>query len=141
MDGFTASLEPARARPRPWSPCSYTRFTTQTKLELSFQGTAVMTRKYNFCAGPAALPEPVLARARDEMLDWHACGLSIMEMSHRSPEVVGVAEAAEASLRRLLSISDDYAVLFLQGGARWPGRLCEYRAVVPESNCRGASLL
>jgi len=76
-----------------------------------------MTRKYNFCAGPAALPEPVLARARDEMLDWHACGLSIMEMSHRSPEVVGVAEAAEASLRRLLSISDDYAVLFLQGGA------------------------
>ena len=76
-----------------------------------------MTRKYNFCAGPAALPEPVLARARDEMLDWHDCGLSIMEMSHRSPEVVGVAEAAEASLRRLLNISDDYAVLFLQGGA------------------------
>jgi len=76
-----------------------------------------MTRKYNFCAGPAALPEPVLARARDEMLDWHDCGLSIMEMSHRSPEVVGVAEAAEASLRRLLEISDDYAVLFLQGGA------------------------
>ncbi|GAB5451745.1 MAG: 3-phosphoserine/phosphohydroxythreonine transaminase [Halioglobus sp.] len=76
-----------------------------------------MTRCYNFCAGPAALPEAVLQTARDEMLDWHGKGLSIMEMSHRSAEVVGVAEAAEASLRRLLGISDDYAVVFLHGGA------------------------
>ena len=76
-----------------------------------------MTRKYNFCAGPAALPEPVLARASDEMLDWHDSGLSVMEMSHRSAEIVGIAEAAESALRRLLEISDDYAVLFLQGGA------------------------
>jgi phosphoserine aminotransferase len=76
-----------------------------------------MTRCYNFCAGPAALPEPVLAIARDEMLDWHGKGLSLMEMSHRSAEVVGVAEHAEATLRQLLGLSDDYAVLFLQGGA------------------------
>lgn len=76
-----------------------------------------MTRLYNFCAGPAALPETVLEQARDEMLDWHGAGLSIMEMSHRSPEVVGVAERAEATLRELLGIGDDYAVLFLQGGA------------------------
>jgi phosphoserine aminotransferase len=76
-----------------------------------------MTRVYNFCAGPAALPEPVLATARDDMLDWHGKGLSLMEMSHRSPEVVGVAEHAEQTLRQLLGISDDYAVLFLQGGA------------------------
>lgn len=76
-----------------------------------------MTRCYNFCAGPAALPEPVLEQARDEMLDWHGRGLSIMEMSHRSPEVVGVAQRAEQTLRGLLSIPDDYAVLFLQGGA------------------------
>ncbi len=76
-----------------------------------------MTRKYNFCAGPAALPEAVLERARDELLDWHGAGLSIMEMSHRSPEVVGVAEKAESDLRELLGISDDDAVLFLQGGA------------------------
>ncbi|MDZ7785064.1 MAG: 3-phosphoserine/phosphohydroxythreonine transaminase [Halioglobus sp.] len=76
-----------------------------------------MTRYYNFCAGPAALPEPVLEQARDEMLDWHGAGLSIMEMSHRSPEVVGVAERAEQTLRGLLRIPDDYAVLFLQGGA------------------------
>lgn len=76
-----------------------------------------MTRCYNFCAGPAALPVPVLEQARDEMLDWRGAGLSIMEMSHRSPEVVGVAERAEATLRELMGISDDYAVLFLQGGA------------------------
>ena len=76
-----------------------------------------MTRKYNFCAGPAALPESVLETARDELLDWHGSGLSFMEMSHRSPEVVGVAERAEQTLRELLAIPDDYAVLFLQGGA------------------------
>ncbi|RLQ22691.1 3-phosphoserine/phosphohydroxythreonine transaminase [Seongchinamella sediminis] len=76
-----------------------------------------MTRCYNFCAGPAALPQAVLEKARDEMLDWHGAGLSIMEMSHRSPEVVGVAQRAEADLRQLMGISDDYAVLFLQGGA------------------------
>jgi phosphoserine aminotransferase len=76
-----------------------------------------MTRCYNFCAGPASLPQSVLETARDEMLDWHGKGLSLMEMSHRSPEVVGVAERAEQTLRDLLGISDDYAVLFLQGGA------------------------
>ncbi|GAB3287639.1 3-phosphoserine/phosphohydroxythreonine transaminase [Parahaliea aestuarii] len=76
-----------------------------------------MTRKYNFCAGPAALPEAVLQTARDEMLEWQGSGLSIMEMSHRSPEIVGIAERAEADLRELLGISGDYAVLFLQGGA------------------------
>jgi phosphoserine aminotransferase len=76
-----------------------------------------MTRSYNFCPGPAALPESVLEIARDDMLDWHGSGLSLMEMSHRSPEVVGVAEHAEQTLRSLLGITDDYAVLFLQGGA------------------------
>jgi phosphoserine aminotransferase len=76
-----------------------------------------MARCYNFCAGPAALPEPVLEKARDEMLDWGGKGLSVMEMSHRSPEVVGIANKAEADLRELLAIPDDYAVLFLQGGA------------------------
>ncbi len=76
-----------------------------------------MSRVYNFCAGPAALPEAVLEIARDDMLEWHGKGLSLMEMSHRSPEVVGVAEHAEQTLRDLLGISDDYAVLFLQGGA------------------------
>jgi phosphoserine aminotransferase len=76
-----------------------------------------MTRKFNFCAGPASLPEPVLERAKAEMSDWHGRGLSIMEMSHRSKEFVEVAARAEQDFRDLLNISDDYAVLFLQGGA------------------------
>ena len=76
-----------------------------------------MSRCYNFCAGPAALPESVLEIARNDMLEWHGKGLSLMEMSHRSPEVVGVVNHAEQTLRSLLGISDDYAVLFVQGGA------------------------
>lgn len=76
-----------------------------------------MTRRYNFCAGPAMLPDVVLERAAAEMLDWRDTGMSFMEMSHRSPEVVASVDAAEASLRRLLGIGDEFAVLFLQGGA------------------------
>ncbi|MCH8545055.1 MAG: 3-phosphoserine/phosphohydroxythreonine transaminase [Alcanivorax sp.] len=76
-----------------------------------------MTRAYNFCAGPAALPEDVLKQAASEMLDFHGRGLSVMEMSHRSDEFVHIAQTAEQDLRDLLGISDDYAVLFLQGGA------------------------
>ncbi|KAF0809797.1 3-phosphoserine/phosphohydroxythreonine aminotransferase [Alcanivorax sp. S71-1-4] len=76
-----------------------------------------MSRAYNFCAGPAALPEDVLRQAASEMLDYHGRGLSVMEMSHRSDDYVAIAETAEQDLRDLLGISDDYAVLFLQGGA------------------------
>lgn len=76
-----------------------------------------MSRRYNFCAGPAAIPEAVLKQAQEELLDWQGRGLSVMEMSHRSAEMVGIAEQAEADLRELMGISDDYAVLFLQGGA------------------------
>lgn len=74
-------------------------------------------RAYNFCAGPAALPTAVLERAQTELADWHGRGLSIMEMSHRSDDFVGVAEKAEADLRKLLDIPSNYKVLFLQGGA------------------------
>jgi phosphoserine aminotransferase len=73
-------------------------------------------RVFNFNAGPSALPLPVLERAQDELLDWHGCGMSVMEMSHRSPEFEGILAAAEAGLRRHLVIPDDYAVVFLQGG-------------------------
>ena len=73
-------------------------------------------RAYNFNAGPAALPLSVLERIREELLDWHGTGMSVMEMSHRSPEFEGINAAAEAGLRKHLSIPDDYAVLFLQGG-------------------------
>ena len=74
-------------------------------------------RAHNFCAGPAALPLAVLERAQAELLNWQGAGASVMELSHRSAEFVGIAERAEASLRRLMNISDDYAVLFQQGGA------------------------
>ncbi|MCW5620952.1 MAG: 3-phosphoserine/phosphohydroxythreonine transaminase [Burkholderiales bacterium] len=74
-------------------------------------------RVYNFSAGPAMLPEEVLRTAQDEMLDWHGSGMSVMEMSHRSKEFIGIADAAEADLRELLAIPADYRVLFLQGGA------------------------
>jgi phosphoserine aminotransferase len=76
-----------------------------------------MTDIYNFSAGPAVLPHPVLARARDELLDWHGSGMSVMEMSHRGKEFISIAEQAEADLRELMGISSDYHVLFLQGGA------------------------
>ena len=76
-----------------------------------------MPRAYNFSAGPATLPEAVLRLARDEMLDWHGVGASIVELSHRGPEFMQVAAEAEADLRTLLSIPDDYVVLFLGGGA------------------------
>jgi phosphoserine aminotransferase len=76
-----------------------------------------MTRAYNFSAGPAALPEAVLEQARDEMMDWHGAGASVMELSHRSREFLGIAERAQADLRELLAIPDGYQVLFLQGGA------------------------
>lgn len=74
-------------------------------------------RAYNFCAGPAALPTAVLEKAQAEMLDWQGKGLSIMEMSHRSKDYVAVAEKAEADLRQLMNIPENYKVLFLQGGA------------------------
>lgn len=76
-----------------------------------------MTRAFNFCAGPAALPEAVLKQAQEEMVDYQGHGLSVMEMSHRSKEVVAIAEKAEQDLRDLMSIPDHYRVLFLQGGA------------------------
>lgn len=74
-------------------------------------------RLFNFCAGPAAMPTEVLARAQAEMLNWQGLGTSVMEISHRSADYIAVAQTAEANLRKLLNISNEYAVLFLQGGA------------------------
>jgi phosphoserine aminotransferase len=73
-------------------------------------------RVFNFNAGPAALPLPVLERIREELLDWRGSGMSVMEMSHRSPEFESINAAAEQKLRSLLAIPEDYAVIFLQGG-------------------------
>jgi len=74
-------------------------------------------RVYNFAAGPATLPLEVLEQARDELTDWHGCGMSVMEISHRSKAFIGIAAEAEADLRELLAIPSDYRVLFMQGGA------------------------
>lgn len=76
-----------------------------------------MSRVYNFSAGPAVLPEPVLRRAAEEMLDYRGTGMSVMEMSHRSKAYQAILDQAEADLRRLLGIPQNYRVLFLQGGA------------------------
>ena len=73
-------------------------------------------RPYNFSAGPAALPEPVLQQAAAEMLDWHGSGMGVMEMSHRGKEFVAIAAAAEADLRELLAVPLNYKILFMQGG-------------------------
>src|SRR5690606_38584044 len=92
-----------------------------------------MSRVYNFSAGPAMLPQEVLQQAADEMLDWHDSGSSIMEMSHRGKEFISVAAEAEADLRELMQIPDNYKVLFLQGGAALQF------AMVPVNLLRGKS--
>jgi len=76
-----------------------------------------MARVFNFGAGPAMLPEPVLRQVAGELLDWHGSGMSVMEMSHRGKEFIGIHAQAEADLRELLAIPKHYKVLFLQGGA------------------------
>lgn len=76
-----------------------------------------MARVYNFNAGPAALPLPVLEKAQAELLEYGSSGMSVMELSHRSKDFEAIIQAAEANVRKLMDVPDDYAVLFLQGGA------------------------
>ena len=90
-----------------------------------------MARIYNFGAGPAVLPLPVLEQAREEILDWHGSGMSVMEMSHRGREFMEIAAQAEADFRELLQIPSGYKVLFLQGGAS------QQFAMVPLNLLRG----
>lgn len=96
-----------------------------------------MARVHNFNAGPAAIPEPVLEKAKSELMEMAGTGMSIMEMSHRSKPFEDIIARAEAGIRRLLGVPADYAVLFLQGGAslqfamlpmnlRRPGRSADY---------------
>ena len=92
-----------------------------------------MARVFNFSAGPAVLPEPVLEQAGDEMLDWHGSGMSVMEMSHRGPEFIEIHARAERDLRELLEIPANYKVLFLQGGA------AAQFAMIPLNMLRGRS--
>ncbi len=80
------------------------------------KGDMDMSRVYNFSAGPAVLPEEVLRKAAEEMLDYHGCGMSVMEMSHRSKDFQDIIDQCEADIRELMGIPDNYKVLFLQGG-------------------------
>ncbi len=92
-----------------------------------------MERIYNFSPGPAVLPREVLEQARDELVNWQGCGMSVMEMSHRGKEFMGIAAQAEADLRELMGIPSNYKVLFLQGGAS------SQFAMVPMNLLRGKS--
>src|SRR4026208_500218 len=79
---------------------------------------AVATKRiFNFSAGPGAMPVPVLERAQAEMLNWNGSGMSVMEMSHRGKSFLQIAEQTESAVRRLMSVPDNYKLLFLQGGA------------------------
>jgi len=93
-----------------------------------------MTRPYNFSAGPAAMPEEVLAQAAAEMLDWHGSGMGVMEMSHRGKEFISIYEQAEADLRELLAVPAHFRILFMQGGG-----LAE-NAIVPLNLSRGGTV-
>lgn len=75
-------------------------------------------RPWNFSAGPSKFPEAVLHKAAAEMLDWHGSGMSVMEMSHRGKEFMQIRDEAEQDLRDLLQVPDNFAVLFMQGGAQ-----------------------
>ena len=75
-----------------------------------------MSRVYNFSAGPAVMPEEVLREASEEMMDYRGCGMSVMEMSHRSKDFQDILKEAEQDLRDLMEIPDNYKVLFIQGG-------------------------
>lgn len=88
---------------------------------------------YNFSAGPAMLPHAVLEKAQAEMLDWNGSGMSVMEMSHRGKEYMSIAAQAEADLREVMNIPDNYKVLFLQGGAS------SQFAMVPMNLLRGGN--
>jgi phosphoserine aminotransferase len=93
-----------------------------------------MGRAFNFSAGPAVMPEPVLQQAAAEMLDWHGSGMSVMEMSHRGKEFISIYEQAEADLRELLAVPAHFKILFMQGGG-----LAE-NAIVPLNLSRGGAM-
>jgi phosphoserine aminotransferase len=114
LDGWQRRCRRNRTRHFALSRQSY-----REESQIVFSSTASATsvnRVFNFNAGPSALPLSVLERIREELLDWRGSGMSVMEMSHRSPEFESINAAAEAGLRKHLAIPDDYGVIFVQGG-------------------------
>jgi phosphoserine aminotransferase len=100
-------------------------------VSVSSASATSLKRVFNFNAGPSALPLSVLERVREELLDWRGSGMSVMEMSHRSPEFESINAAAEAGLRKHLAIPDDYAVIFLQGGGSTQFTLAPMNLCIP----------
>ncbi|MDD4203179.1 MAG: 3-phosphoserine/phosphohydroxythreonine transaminase [Candidatus Omnitrophica bacterium] len=94
-----------------------------------------MARVYNFSAGPATLPEKVLKQAAEEMFDYKGCGMSVMEMSHRSKEFQSIIDTAEADLREIMNIPNNYKVLFLQGGASLQFSMVPLNLMVKNKKC------
>ncbi|GMH24539.1 hypothetical protein Nepgr_026382 [Nepenthes gracilis] len=111
------TLKPSRAATKLISITCSTATELQDRPPAATSSAAAEDRIFNFGAGPAVLPEKVLRKAQSELLNWHGSGMSVMEMSHRGKDFISIIEKAEADLRTLLSIPQDYAVLFLQGGA------------------------
>lgn len=107
--------------------------TTTTPTPLS-QSQDLAGRVFNFAAGPATLPFNVLKKAQSELCNWHGSGMSVMEMSHRGKEFLSIIQKAEADLRALLNISEDYTVLFLQGGATTQFAAIPLNLVKPEDS-------
>ncbi len=90
------------------------------------------SRPFNFAPGPAALPAEVLSQAAAEMLDWHGCGMSVMEMSHRGTQFAEIAQAAEADLRELLAVPAEFKILFMQGGGLAENAIVPMNLLGPE---------
>jgi phosphoserine aminotransferase len=110
---------PTRISTSFWYPCIRETFEERkgpSTVSTSTASERAVKRVHNFNAGPGALPLPVLERIKEELLDWRGSGMSVMEMSHRSPEFESINAGAEAGLRKHLAIPDDYAVIFVQGG-------------------------
>ncbi|KAJ8771094.1 hypothetical protein K2173_023419 [Erythroxylum novogranatense] len=106
---FTAKIKPFSIR------CAATSTAPTTSFQAQIQDSD--DRVFNFAAGPATLPAHVIKKAQDELYEWRGSGMSVMEMSHRGKEFLSIIQKAESDLRTLLNIPEDYAVLFLQGGA------------------------
>ncbi len=106
---------------------------TANRQPLTASSLTTPMRVFNFSPGPAVLPQEVLEQAREEMLDWHGTGMSVMEMSHRGKAFISIAETAEADLRELLAVPKNYKVLFLQGGATGQFAAIPLNLTTPES--------
>jgi phosphoserine aminotransferase len=129
VENFVADAGDARHRlARTAVVCAGSRFPTHGSVFFE----VFMSRAYNFSAGPAALPEAVLRQVQEEMLEWKGERASVMEVSHRGQAFIDCAAEAERDLRELMAIPDDYAVLFLQGGATTLAALLPMNLAGPE---------